>query len=130
MRYLGIDYGLAKIGLALGESDGEAYPIEEISAEGAIPAIVKVIAEDGVDEIVVGIPVDIEGEPTKQSEITQQFITLLKDALAEAGMEKPVHEVDERNTSQESRRLQQETGTMEGKDALAAMLILKDYLSR
>ena len=130
MRYLGIDYGLATIGLALGESDGEAYPIEEISAEGAIPTIVKVIVDDGVDEIVIGVPVDSEGEPTQQSEITQQFIGLLTDALSEAGMEMPIHQVDERNTSQESKRLQQETGTMEGKDALAAMLILKDFLSR
>lgn len=130
MRYLGVDYGLSTIGLALGDEGGEAYPIEEIGVAGAIPAILKIVVDDGVDEIVIGVPVDVEGEPTQQSELTKQFIGLLSDALGDAGMEMPIHEVDERNTSQESRRLQQETGTMEGKDALAAMLILKDFLSR
>ncbi len=130
MRYLGIDYGLKSVGVAMGDDGGEAYPIEQIESREAVGRIVEIIEEDGVDEIVIGIPYDVHGKETEQSLLTRSFIEALKERLTTRGVELPIHEVDESLTSKESMRLQDETGTRVGKDALSAMLILRDYMSR
>lgn len=125
MRYLGIDYGLKETGLALGDGETKmTFPIEQVDADIALERIAQIIEEDSVDALVIGMPYGSEGEMGKQGEVTLQFVeSLRKFAL-------PVHVVSERHTTQESRRLQEETGTREGKDALAAMLILQEFFSQ
>jgi len=123
MNYLGIDYGSAHIGLAIG--DGEmrmAFPYKSLenSGEGSIDELTRIILSEGIDEIVVGMP-NNPGYSDTQREDTQNFIHIL------AGVVRcPIHEWDERFTSKEAQTRLRESGGDE--HAIAAMLILQSYL--
>jgi len=130
MRYLGVDYGLRKIGLAFGDSETRfAVPGEVVEVVGAAPRgrpvelVKNIIQEEGIDEIVVGVPLGVSDHSSEQLELTRAFIADLKKVI-----NLPVHEMDERYTSGEARRLQKEYGAQADEDALAAMLILQNYL--
>ncbi|MCH8049113.1 Holliday junction resolvase RuvX [Patescibacteria group bacterium] len=126
MRYLGIDYGDKKTGLAIGDDEtGIASPLEVIpGGDKAFPIIKRLVGEEGIDAIVVGLPFPISDHHAEgQLEKTKRFVKKLEE-----GLDVPVHGVDERFTSTESQRLQQEYGTDVPEDALAAMLILREYL--
>lgn len=131
MRYIGLDFGLRKIGVALGDSDSKmAMPVEVIrlnktkGQEGVegIKEVVNLIKEEGVSEVVVGVPLESGDHSSEQLLITKKFIENLRLA---SGL--TVHEVDERFTSAESKRLQSEYGAQAEEDALAAMLILQSF---
>lgn len=123
MRYLGVDYGLKKTGLAIGDGETKiASPIGVVAGgEASYPEIRRLLLEEGIDAIVVGMP-EREGA---QRDATILFIERLEERL-----DQPVYTVDEGFTSKESQRLRAETGTDAPEDALAAMLILEDYFGR
>ncbi len=128
MRYLGIDYGLKKIGLAIGDDESKiASPLEVIKVVDVIEVIKVIkdlIAEEEIGSIVVGVPKNVGSfHSDEQLKITESFIESLK---SDTGLE--VHEVNESHTSKESQRLQQEQGATAKEDALAAMLILQEFL--
>ncbi|MBT3231085.1 Holliday junction resolvase RuvX [Candidatus Uhrbacteria bacterium] len=126
MRYLGIDFGLKKIGLALGDSETKiSSPIETVvNTEMIFDELAELVKKEGVDQIVIGAPLEVgkfhDGE---QLRITQEFSAELRSKL---GIE--VHEVDESFTTAESKRLQKEEGSRAPEDSLAAMLILQSFL--
>ncbi|MFH1632131.1 MAG: RuvX/YqgF family protein [bacterium] len=125
MRYLAIDYGLSNIGLALGDSEtGIASPVDVIAyTPEAVSDIQEFAQMEGVEEFVVGVPLSTnEEECGEQLMITKEFI----EAMRAEGM--TVHEVDERYTSSESQRMQEEEGVEVEEDALAAMLIMQAFL--
>lgn len=129
MRILGIDFGDKKIGLAFGDSDARvAVPLDVVPNVGAETIRVfatKVNAED-IDVIVVGVPLVTGGNhSTAQLEKTRRFISALEGAVSI-----PVVEVDESYTTAESIRLQREEGSQAQEDALAAMLIVQEYMER
>ena len=125
MRYLGVDFGLKKIGLSLGDDETKiASPLEVIPRIGAEKKIASIVKDDGVDVLVVGVPLSAgEFHGGDQQKLTEAFI----DELKKSGYD--VRTSDERYTSVESRRLQEEYGADAPEDALAAMLILQSYFS-
>ncbi|MFA6131192.1 MAG: Holliday junction resolvase RuvX [Patescibacteria group bacterium] len=125
MRYLGIDFGLKKIGLALGDDETRiASPLEVIPREGSEDYIERLIKEDGIERFVVGLPVSAGSfHGSDQQKLTEAFI----EGLRSRGMH--VETCDERYTSTESQRLQQEYGLDMPEDALAAMLILQSFFN-
>lgn len=126
MRYLGIDYGLKKIGLAIGDDETRiASPAEVLRADGdELQKIVALVNTEGIDAVVVGVPGAVHAlHSSKQKELTERFIDRLRDKI-----DQPVYVVDERFTSVESQRIRAESGTTAPEDALAAMLILQEYL--
>lgn len=126
MRILGIDYGDKKIGLAFGETDARtAVPLEVIANEGAatIERLATRVKLEGIDTVVVGVPLPQGNHSSEQLEKTRVFIAALSRAV-----EVPVVEEDESFTSAESIRLQQEFGAQAQEDALAAMLIIQSYM--
>ena len=128
MRYLGIDYGDKKIGLAFGDSGvGVAVPLDVIKNTEAIhQEIADRIKSEAIDEVVVGVPLStVEGPQSPQLEKTRQFIQQLRHVVSI-----PIHEEDERYTTVESIRLQREEGAEAEDDALAAMLILQAYFDQ
>lgn len=123
MRYLGIDYGLRYIGLALGDDETRlATPFKMIdqTREQFFDTLKKIIAEEGVESIVVGMPV-YTGKSHEQEACTRAFIGQLR---AENAM--PIHERNEQFTSQESRRRISD-GSDADEHSIAAMLILQSY---
>ena len=125
MKYLGVDFGVRKIGLAIGEDgSGIAVPFDVIpGGEDAVQRIAKLCKDEAIDEIVAGIPIPAAHHSDEQLKKTLHFINLLSDAA-----ERPVHVVDEQFSSAEARRVQKEYGATAKEDALAAMLILQAYL--
>lgn len=121
MKYLGIDYGLRKVGLALGDDETNiAAPLEVIeNSDDLLVRLATMIEQENIDSVIVGLP------PQRQGEVTKEFVQELKKVV-----KVPVHLEDESYSSAESRRIQQEHGSDVEEDALAAMLILQGYLDR
>ncbi len=123
MKILGIDYGLAKIGLALADDGLKlAVPfkiIEERNLTKQIELVSGVIRSELVDLVVVGWPLSLSGQVTAQTQETKIFI----DKLAAQGFQ--VEREDERLSSRAAQKL----GIIKD-DAVAAMQILQTYLDR
>jgi putative Holliday junction resolvase len=133
MRYIGIDLGTRRIGLAFGDELGVATPLPALTQadEGERRAsLLKVIRERRADEIVIGHPLNMDDSVGPKAKEAEAFAALLS---AELG--KPVHLVDERLTSYEAessiakskRRDVRASGII---DSRAATLILQDYLNQ
>lgn len=125
MRYLGIDFGLRKIGIAIGDDEtGFAFPVGNIDGGGeAIPEIVKTAMSEGVGALVVGLPIPDVHQTDTQLELTKQFA---RDLQVTSGM--TVHVVDEQFSSTEARRFHAEHGGKMPEDARAATIILQAFL--
>lgn len=120
MRYLGIDFGLKKIGLAI--SEGElAAPLKVLEASSFQDALSKIksLAKD-FDKIVIGKP---EGKMGKK-------VTKLVSILKKEGMD--IEEWDETLSSQKASAYMIQSGLGKNKrkteDAYSAAIILQEYL--
>ena len=71
MRWLGVDAGLARVGLAISDPDERfAVPLEIVPAAAAFPAIRSIVAREEVGGIVIGLPLTMrghEGEATRMA---------------------------------------------------------------
>ncbi len=126
MKYLGVDYGLKKIGLATGDdASGMAFPFGVIAGgEDAPQRIVQIARQEGAEAFVVGIPIPNEDfHSDAQLKITMGFVQALQAATDHA-----VSIVDEQFSSVEARRLQKEQGLVAAEDAVAAMIVLQAHL--
>ncbi len=132
MRYLGIDYGTKRVGLALSDERGSmAFPLTTIPAgEGLVDALVILVAEKKVDRVVLGESNDFSGKPNALKAHTDA----LKSALEGLGIS-VVYEPELLTSMQAARgaqnaRLRTHKVAREQIDASAAALILQGYLDR
>jgi putative holliday junction resolvase len=126
--YLGVDVGERRIGLARGDSIGKiAQPLRFLLVDGHEGDYLRrIIAEEGVHELVVGLPRNMSGQPTDQTAYVQGVAKTLLEPL---GI--PVHWQDESLTSimAEERLLTRNKPYTKGDvDAEAASIILQDFL--
>ncbi len=122
MRYLGVDYGSKRVGLALSdEGHGFAFPLAVLqNSPDLVSDIKKICEENGVGEIVVGESKDFS---QKENDIMAEIRPFVENLKAELLF--PVHMHPEFMTSQEAEQLQ---GKNDMHDASAAALILKSFL--
>ena len=124
MKYLGVDFGLRRIGLAVSEGElASPYKIIEIkSLKEGVSKIIKEILDEGMDKVVVGMP---EGETGKSA---VKFIKSLKSE----GLD--VVEADETLSSVNAIDMMIRSGVPRSKrrftDAHAAAEILQNYLDK
>jgi len=132
MRIMAIDYGDARIGLAvsdlLGMLCGEAWTMEEWNMERASLRITEEAKKRDVERFVLGLPKNMDGTEGPRAEKSRQFAELLKK---DSGL--PVVLWDERRSSIEAHAILHAGGKKEKKhrkivDAVAASLILEGYL--
>ncbi len=133
MRYLAIDLGDKRTGLATGDdATGIVSPvgmIETTDPDLRLRKIIDAIAEHLPDQLIVGIPYNMDATPGPAARKAQQFA----DQLAEAtGL--TVHRADERLTSYQADDAMKQSGLTHKKkkqrrDALAAAAILRDFLA-
>lgn len=131
-KLLGIDYGLRRIGLALGDTDTRiAVPLKVLVRDGDIrgqvDAVIEVAEEYGADEFVLGLPLNMDDSVGKQAKITQSFGKLLGEVSKSV-----VHECDERLSSAAADDYMQQTELTHKqkkarRDALAATVILQTF---
>lgn len=132
MKIMGIDYGDARTGVAISDLlcsiVGSTYVVPSRNTEKAIADIVKLIKDNGVGELVVGLPKNMNGTEGPRAELCREFAEKLKEVT---GL--PVVLWDERRTTVEAHNIlsmhnyhgQKRKNTV---DAVAASLILEGYL--
>jgi len=131
-RILAVDFGKARIGLALSDPLGIiAQPLEVLKArdiKDALAHIAAIVEERGVEQIVLGLPLNMDGSEGPQVAETRTFAALLRERTGLV----PV-EWDERLTSRQALSAlgQQERSWRKRKekmDAVAAQILLQSYL--
>lgn len=122
---LGIDFGTKFIGLAVADEIGIARPIPAIRVDGTeFDKLIDVIEDNLITKLVAGMPRNMHGLTTKESERIEQVVARLKSRLNQ-----DIVFQDESLTSVKSKDLMQGTEyTKEEVDSLSAALILQDYL--
>lgn len=132
MRIMAIDYGDARIGLAVSDETatlcGDAWTLNERNMEKAAEAIIREALSRGVGQFVLGYPKNMDGSLGPRAEKSEAF-----KALLEAGAEIPVALWDERRTTIAAHEILHANGRRmknhrKSVDAVAASLILEGYL--
>jgi putative Holliday junction resolvase len=134
MRYLAIDYGTKRTGLAICDFDEIiASPLAVIHGQKElIKKITDVVADENIGAVVLGLPLNMDDSAGPQAKLVFQFAELLKKHL-----QIPIHFQDERlstysseeklafaNLTRRSRRKKQNI------DAVAAAEILEAFLEQ
>ena len=129
---LGIDFGHARIGVAISdELRFLAHPLETISSDRkAVARIAEIVREKKIAGVVVGIPRTMSGEVGKAAQETLEFVEKLRTVLP-----CEVAVWDERLTTVAANRALREAGkktraTRGYVDQVAAQMILQGYLDR
>ena len=132
MRIIGLDYGEARIGVAVSDLLGTiANPLDTISEkdrEKQLEKVLEVIKRERAEKIVVGLPKRMDGTLGHRAEYTKAFAEELSERCS-----LPLVMWDERLSSSEAHRML-ESGGVSGKkrktkvDKIAAVLILQTYL--
>jgi putative Holliday junction resolvase len=130
MKYLGIDYGTKRIGVAQSDESGTiAFPLTVVEAgPEALGKVATLAKENRVEKIVIGESRNLQGK----SNPVMEDIELFKKDLAElAGLE-VVYQPEFFTTAQAARVGQDKRGEGGGEksDASAAALILQGYLDK
>ncbi len=131
-RSLGLDIGDKRIGVALSDPDGIlASPftiINRIDDTVDVEAIISIVEQQQVKQIIVGLPYSMDGSLGKQAEKVKAFIQKLCSHT-----EVLVEFRDERLSTVAAKRLMRSVNIRKTKkkvrdDAIAAALILQGYL--
>ena len=132
MKILAVDYGERRTGLAISDELGiAAHGLDtiEIDDESELSArIARIAKETGVEKIVIGLPLNMNGTESEKSRKVRKFGAQLADELS-----LPVVFWDERMTSVQAHRVLKEMGkkTYKNKsriDRISATLILQEFL--
>mgnify|MGYP003301856466 CR=1 FL=1 len=133
MKIMGVDYGDARTGIAISDLlcsiVGSTTVIHSRRDEKTIAEIRKLIQDNMVGEIVVGLPKNMDGTEGPRAEVCRAFSKKLEE---ETGL--PVRLWDERRTTVEAHNILSEHNYHGKKrkntvDAVAASLILEGYLA-
>jgi putative Holliday junction resolvase len=129
-RILGIDYGDVRIGIAM--SDETAFlasPLTTVqNGKGAADEIASLVREHGVEQIVIGLPLNMDGSAGPATEKVRKFSAKLRKKT-----DVPIVESDERLTTVTAHHNLREAG-LDGRqrkgvvDMAAAQIILQDWL--
>lgn len=135
MRTLGIDYGDARVGIAVSDALGiTAQGLETISYNGndkiLLARLDNIINEYQISTIVVGMPLNMNGTKTERVEKTEKFIHKLKCKYNKIKIET----VDERLTTVQAHRTMNELGVKAKNkknivDTISAVYILETYMN-
>lgn len=132
MRVLGLDPGSKRVGVALSDELGMiAQPLEYIPAEPFeefVVALLKLIAERGVDSIIVGMPRNMDGSYGPAAEKSKALVAKLRERT-----EVPIRTWDERLTTAQANRVLIAGNVSRKKrkekvDKMAAAILLQSYL--
>ena len=126
---LGIDIGTVRVGLAVSDPDGlVAQPLEVVPRGTATDAIADRTRELEVGEVVVGIPLRMDGSHGPEADAAETFARTLEGLL-----DVPVARWDERLSTKEAERSMRAAGANSRKqrgvvDKVAAAMVLQSFL--
>ena len=124
MKVMALDYGAARTGVAVSDPTGTiARPlcvVERANTEAGLDQLRELVAKEGPEQVVVGLPLTLRGERGEQARASEQFAARLRKAL-----DVPVVLFDERFTTD----LAQQTPADTELDARAAAHLLSGFLA-
>jgi len=136
MRILGIDYGDARVGIAItDELRITAQGLETIHHKGndkvVLARLDEIIHKYEICTIVIGMPLNMDGTKSERVEITQKFIHKLKCKYNKINIET----VDERLTTVQAHRTMNDLGIKQKNkknivDTISAVYILETYINK
>ncbi len=123
MKYLGIDYGSRRVGIAVSDETGKlAFPHSVVANDkNLLGEIEKIIKAEKIARVVLGESKNFKGEPNEIMAGIEEFKKKLEDLKLEVIFE------PEFMTSAEAEHLQ---GKNEMHDASAAAIILQSFLDK
>lgn len=135
MRYLGLDLGTKSLGISITDKSNtfvRPFGVLKFKSEdygAVIPELKKIIAENNVGTVVLGLPKNMDGSMGFASKRSLDF----KSLLAENGIE--VELMDERLTTKEAENIihanmKNIKNTKDTIDAIAASIILESYIRK
>ena len=138
MKYLGIDYGSKRVGLAISNSEGSmATPLSVIENKDLDQHILKICADHSIDQVVIGESVDLLGVKNPIAKHAEAFATRLDN---DHGLK--IHFHTEVMTSMQSKWGTEKQVRRSGKDKekksvgrkhvddIAASIMLQNFLDR
>jgi putative holliday junction resolvase len=123
LRVLALDYGAARCGCAISDPTGTLVrPLPAVEPPEA-ERIAELAAEQGVERVVVGLPLTLGGQEGEQARLSRAFAAELEGLL-----DLPVEMYDERLTTTMAEQSARE-GAQGDPDSLAAAHLLESYLA-
>lgn len=136
MRKLGIDYGDARVGLAITDELGiTVQGLETIHHKGNDKLVLKrledLLEEYKIDTFVIGLPINMDGTKAERVEVTEKFIHKLKCKFNKIKIER----IDERLTTVEAHKTMNFLNINKYKkkdivDTISAIYILETYMKK
>ncbi len=118
MKYLGVDIGSKRVGVAISDDAGTvAFPLEVLSREACIDRMAAIIDERNISAVVIGESLALDGSENP----IMQDVRAVADALR--GKAEIIFQPEQFSTQEASR-------LGKGSDAEAATIILQSYLDR
>ncbi|MFH1700210.1 MAG: Holliday junction resolvase RuvX [Candidatus Zixiibacteriota bacterium] len=133
-RFLGLDYGGRRIGIAISDPQGIiARPMNTLIVSGmnnATEQIKNLIDENEIAGIVIGLPLNLSGQPSDLSREAELFASELEKQI-----ELPIYFEDERFSSKQAEKVlhshgKKIRGNKEIIDRISAAIILQAFLDR
>jgi putative transcription antitermination factor YqgF len=125
VKVLALDYGAARTGVAVSDATGTlARPltvVERAATEPGLRRLAELVAAEGAERVVVGLPLTLKGDHGAQAAETAQFVTALR-----AVVDVPVESFDERFTTALAAS---GPPSRSPEDARAAAHLLESYLT-
>ena len=136
MRKLGIDYGDARVGLAITDAlNITVQGLETVHHNGNDKIVLKrleeILKEYEIDTLVIGMPINMNGTKAERVEVTKKFIHKLKCKFPKMAIE----EIDERLTTVQAHKTMQFLNVNNKKkknivDTISAVYILETYMKK
>ena len=132
MRIMGLDVGTKRIGVAVSDEScilaQGRETVERTSDSQAVARIAEIAAQEGVGEVIVGLPIGMDGKIGKSAEKCIKFADMVSGSM---GL--PVKMWDERYSTKEAESVMIMASVRREKrrkviDKMAAQLILQSYL--
>ena len=132
MRIVGIDYGLRRVGLAVTDPmQLIASPLKTVPTAEALPVLKGYVSDEQVEALVLGMPLDLQGQEVAMTRRVRQYTRLLRRHLPQL----PLFHYDERFTSKMARQSlllstprRSKRRDKKALDALSASIMLNSFL--
>ena len=122
---MALDYGSARTGVAISDATGTlARPVgvvERAATEAGLRRLAELVAKEGAERVVVGLPLTLRGDAGAQADETAVFVEALRGVLSV-----PVESFDERFTTAIAAA---GPSSRAPEDARAAAHLLESYLA-
>lgn len=136
-KYLGIDFGLKRIGMAISDTEKKFsfYRDYILNDKTAYKKITDIVINDNVTKIILGYPLNFKSEKTEITKSVESFSEELKSHLQKRNIVVEIIFTDERFTSSLAQENLIQSGLSKKKrsekgivDSLSAKILLQDYL--